>query len=120
MGKLTEEPPSRLLTISWFLRRYLLWIVCGAGHTRRPSAVRIRGQHPPLAGSVSAGPHAPPQRPALPAGHAGVRVDTHATPLRLREDQVKEAAAAAAAVALSSGFVCLLDKPLFLCPQGNT
>lgn len=75
------QPPFHLLTNSWFLRRYLLWIVCGAGHARRPSAVRIRGQHPPLAGSVSAGPHAPPQRPALPAGHAGVRVDTHAPPL---------------------------------------
>lgn len=69
-------------------RRHLLQFVCGAGHSCSSSAVCVRGQHPALTGSLSSGPNSSPQRPALPAGHAGVCLDPHAPPLRLWEDQV--------------------------------
>lgn len=52
------------------------------------SALAVRGQHPPIAGGLPFGPCSPVQRPALPTGHGGGGMDTHAPPIRLREDQV--------------------------------
>ena len=71
------------------LCRHLLQFVCGARDACCPSAVRVGSQHPPVTRGLSTRPHPSPQRPAVPAGHAGVCLDTHATPLRLWEDQVK-------------------------------
>ncbi|XP_064436951.1 CCR4-NOT transcription complex subunit 3 isoform X5 [Mirounga angustirostris] len=56
--------------------------LCSAGlGAAAPAAVG--GEHPAVAGRVSAGARAPHQGAALPAGHGGGRLAPHAPPLRL-------------------------------------
>lgn len=68
------------------------------------AAIALGGEHPPLAGRVPAWPCAPVQRAAVPAGHAGVGLGAHASPVRFREDQVTKIGAALSALARLAQF----------------
>lgn len=62
--------------------------LCSAGlGAAAPAAVG--GEHPAVAGRVSAGACAPHQGAALPAGHGGGRLAPHAPPLGLRAHPVR-------------------------------